>query len=94
MKSTKGGRKIPRFKSDREAAEFWESHALTDYLDELEPVSEKIFWRPKKQVISIRLEREYIESLRAIARRLGIGPTTLVRMWIVEKLRTGASKAK
>ncbi len=78
--------KIPRFKSEKEAREFWDSHNLTDYLEELEEVRAKVFIKPKKQVVSIRLERSHIEALRTIARRMGLGVTTLNRMWVLERL--------
>jgi hypothetical protein len=29
--------KIPNFNSFREEAEFWDSHSIADYLDELKP---------------------------------------------------------
>jgi len=30
--------KIPKFKSDEEAAKFWDTHDSTDYLDELKVI--------------------------------------------------------
>lgn len=29
--------KIPKFKSDKEAAQFWDTHRLTDYEEDLKP---------------------------------------------------------
>ncbi len=43
--------------------------------------------RPLDKVIPVRLPSEEWEELRRQARELGIGPTTLARMWILEKLR-------
>ena len=39
------------------------------------------------KVIPVRLSSEKWEALRKEARELGIGPTTLARMWILERLR-------
>jgi len=43
--------------------------------------------RPLDKVIPVRLPSEKWEQLRHEARELGIGPTTLARMWILDRLR-------
>jgi hypothetical protein len=43
--------------------------------------------QPLDKLIPVRLSSEKWEELRREARELGIGPTTLVRMWVLEKLR-------
>jgi hypothetical protein len=43
--------------------------------------------KPLDKVIPVRLSAEKWEQLRKEARELGIGPTTLARMWILERLR-------
>jgi hypothetical protein len=43
--------------------------------------------KPLDKVIPIRLSTEKWEQIREEARKLGIGPTTLARMWILEHLR-------
>ncbi len=43
--------------------------------------------RPLDKVIPVRLPSDKWEELRREARELGVGPTTLARMWILEKLR-------
>ena len=43
--------------------------------------------KPLDKVIPVRLSSEKWEQLRKEARELGIGPTTLARMWILERLR-------
>ena len=40
------------------------------------------------RAVSFWLSEEDLEELRAIAREKGIGHTTLVRMWVREKLQT------
>lgn len=78
--------KIPKFKSHKEEAEWWDTHDVTE-IEGLELVEEGVFLKPKKQVVSIRLERRLVEQLKRIAQEKGIGHTTLVRMWVIEKLR-------
>jgi hypothetical protein len=43
--------------------------------------------KPLDKVIPIRLSVDKWEQIREEARELGIGPTTLARMWILEHLR-------
>jgi hypothetical protein len=40
------------------------------------------------KVIPVRLPADKWEQIREEARELGIGPTTLARMWILEHLRS------
>jgi hypothetical protein len=43
--------------------------------------------KPLDKVIPIRLQSVHWEKLREQAKELGVGPTTLARMWILERLR-------
>lgn len=43
--------------------------------------------KPLDRVIPVRLPADKWEQIRAEARDLGVGPTTLARMWILERLR-------
>ena len=47
--------------------------------------------RPLDKVIPVRLPSDVWEELRREARTLGVGPTTLARMWILEKLRAASA---
>ncbi len=47
--------------------------------------------RPLDKVIPVRLPSNVWEELRREARTLGVGPTTLARMWILEKLRAASA---
>jgi hypothetical protein len=44
--------------------------------------------KPLDKVIPVRLPADKWEQIREEARGLGIGPTTLARMWILEHLRS------
>ena len=53
-----------------------------------EPMEEEIkFKQPLDKVIGVRVTDAQWKRLCAEAEELGIGPTTLVRMWMIEKLR-------
>lgn len=72
--------------SDREAAEFWETHSVADYWEELAPA--ELAPRPKpRQIVTLRLDPDVIKALRILARRRGINRSALARAWIAERLR-------
>lgn len=66
------------------AVERIEQHDAWDETDEVVPIEVK---RPLDKVIPIRLSGDKWQELREEAREMGIGPTTLARMWILERLR-------
>lgn len=84
--------RIPEFASREEEAEWWDTHDITDYLDELKPVKVR-FAKNLSQGITIRLDPSTLAELRTRAHEKGIGPTTLARMWILEHLRELQEKA-
>jgi hypothetical protein len=50
--------------------------------------------RPLDKVIPVRLPSSAWEELRREAREVGVGPTTLSRMWILERLRSTRAREK
>ncbi len=79
--------KIPKFASEQEESEFWDTHEISDFLDDAEPVDVQfVDARPRKTLISLRLDLETITALKRIAHRRGIGYQTLIRMWVLERL--------
>lgn len=58
-----------------------------DAWDHTSDVVEAAIRRPLDKVIPVRLSSDKWEELRHEAKQLGIGPTTLARMWILERLR-------
>ncbi len=55
--------------------------------DESDEVVQVEVKKPLDKVIPVRLSADKWEELRREARELGIGPTTLARMWLLERLR-------
>jgi predicted DNA binding CopG/RHH family protein len=76
-------KKIPKFKSEKEEAVFWSTHDSTEYESEETKVK---FARPKKKLVSLRLDDKTIHQLKKIAESKGIGYLQLVRMWVLENL--------
>jgi len=78
--------KIPQTDSIQELAEFWDTHDLTDFEDQLEEVIEPVFER--KTVLPIHLQPSEVEVVTQIARSRGIDRTDLIREWVLERIRT------
>lgn len=86
-------RKIPAFRSDREAAEYWAKHDSASYAKDLPTVAVKaspalrrrVAGRAKKPV-TLRLEEGQIAAAKRAAERMSVPYQTLLRMWIAERL--------
>ena len=75
---------------EREAKAIDEGEAWQDD-DEVVVVAAK---RPLDKVIPVRVSAEDWEQLRHEAGEVGVGPTTLVRIWLLERLRRGSSRLR
>ena len=83
--------RIPEFKSIAEEAEFWDTHDFADYQYEFKTVKAR-FAKNLSEGITIRFDAETLIALRSQARKKGVGPTTLARMWILERLNKQRGK--
>jgi predicted DNA binding CopG/RHH family protein len=71
-------RKIPVFRNDREEREFWLTHRVEKFADEMTELEVEIR-PPRTEQIAIRMSKEHLQTLRALAASKGVGHTTLVR---------------
>jgi hypothetical protein len=76
--------KRPAFKTLEEEVEWFETHDSWDDDDEELAVVGKV---PLDTVVPVRVTGDVWRALHREAKELGVGPTTLARMWIMEKLR-------
>ena len=79
--------KIPKFKSDKELAKFWDTHSLADFEEDLTTAKGVVFVKPDRQIVSLRLDRKVVNTIKTLAARKGIGYSSLVRMWLLENVR-------
>ena len=79
-------KKIPEFKTEEEIAAFWDTHDFMDYIEESESIDDVVFERPKKETVSIRLEKSQINEIKMLSHKIGLGYSSLIRSWIIEKL--------
>ena len=95
---------LPEFRSDEEAAEYFQTHSVAEAWNQLpgaEPakvskaVDKSIRERhaTAKSPISIRLGPDQIAAARRIAAAKSVGYQTQLRMWIAEGIRREAKRA-
>jgi hypothetical protein len=96
---------LPGFRSDQEAAEYFEAHSVSDVWDQLPAgkrskpsvaLAKSIRERHEgaKAPISIRLVPEQIASAKKIAAAKSVGYQTQSRMWIAEGIQREMNKRK
>jgi predicted DNA binding CopG/RHH family protein len=94
---------LPKFKSDKEAAAYFERHSMAGLWDQLPEakslkptadLAKRIRDRHAraKSPISLRLEPEQIAAAKHIAAMKSVAYQTQLRMWIAEGIRREASR--
>ena len=82
--------RIPTFKNVEEAAEFFDTHSLAEFEDELEEVTDVRFVVERagpRKAITVRLGQDAAAALTKRAHEQGLASSTLARLWILERLR-------
>src|SRR5205085_5770954 len=81
---------LPQTDSVQELAQFWDTHDVTDFEDELEEVTEPVFARRKGAArplaISVPLAGREARAVERMAQASGISSEQLVRRWVLQKL--------
>lgn len=75
-------------KTDKEIEKIEQGDAWQD----TDTIVELKIKKPLDKVIPIRLQAQHWEKLRELAGEMGVGPTTLARMWILERLSSIGKK--
>ena len=78
---------IPKFKTEAEEREFWETHDSTEYIDWSKAVRARFpNLKPSTQSISLRLPISLLESIRIEANKRDVPYQSLIKIWLAEKL--------
>lgn len=75
---------LPQTDSIQELAQFWDTHDVTDFEDELKEVTEPVF--APRAAIHLDLDSTEAEAVRKIAEAKGIADADLIRGWVREKI--------
>ena len=73
------------FASREEVAEFWDTHDITDYLDELKPVNVE-FSKNLANGVVVRFTSDTLMKVYETARAQGVTMDALIQKWVVERL--------
>jgi len=81
--------KLPRTDSIQKLAEFWDTHDLTDFEQELEEVTEPVF--VGGNAIKVPLESREVRAVEQMAQAKGVCREELIRTWVLQKLARRSS---
>lgn len=76
--------KIPKTDSIKELANFFQTHELADFEDELVEVREPVFVR--RTGLRIHLEPHELKEIKELAEAQGVPQDELVRGWVLQHL--------
>jgi len=79
--------KIPQIDSIQELAQFWDTHDLSEFEEDLEEIKDLVFEKGTQTVMSVPLLPEQAAAVRRIAQSKGIDQAELIREWVKEKLQ-------
>ena len=69
--------KLPQIDSIEELAQFWDTHDLTAFAEELAEVTEPVFERKPVTVIPLHLQPQELEAVRRAAQARGVEEAAL-----------------
>lgn len=72
------------FRNRQKEAEYWEKH-----FDETWTKGKSVkikFAKNLSRTLNIRLDPDTLSNIRNQAKRIGMGPSQLIRMWVMEKM--------
>jgi len=80
---------IKPFDSLEEEAHFWDTHDVSSLIIDPKATLSSLsqIEKEKEASITIRVQKSVKDHLEELARQKGVNPSTLSRMWIIEKLR-------
>lgn len=82
---------ISKASTIEEIADFWDTHSITDYEDQIKQVEVEVSNIVRNRVSLIP---EVHEGIKEAARKRHISPETLVNVWLAERLERENDKRK
>ena len=77
---------LPKFKTEAEEREFWETHDSTEYVDWSRAQRVRFpHLKPSTQAISLRLPLSLLEQIKIEANRRDVPYQSLIKVWLAEK---------
>lgn len=81
-------KKIPKFKSEKEERQFWDTHNSTDYIDWDKAIKNPDFenLKPTSRTISIRLPESLLHSIKTLANKRDIPYQSYMKTILADKV--------
>ena len=76
------------FRDREKEAKFWEEH-FDEAWEAGKPVKVR-FAKNLSETLNMRWDTPTLNRVRKVAKQKGLGPTQLIRMWVMEKLNGGS----
>jgi predicted DNA binding CopG/RHH family protein len=91
----KRNKPLPRFKTEAEERDFWESTDSTDYI-EWSKAKRAVFpdLKPTTRSISLRLPLSLLDAIKNAANKRDVPYQSLIKVWLTEKLGETRHQAK
>ncbi|MDH4395256.1 MAG: BrnA antitoxin family protein [Limnobacter sp.] len=79
---------LPKFETEKDEREFWESHDSSEYLD-LSRAQRAIFpnLKPSTKTISLRLPEGLLDSIKIEANKRDIPYQSLIKAWLAKDVQ-------
>lgn len=78
-------KRIPKFQSLEEAAEFWDTHDFEDYVGDTEPVTIAVRIPRRRISLTVSLDLSVYQQIETLATQRGVRIERMVSAWLKEK---------
>lgn len=81
-------KKVPKFNTEQEEREFWETHDSSDHVDWTKAESVSLSnLKPSTKTTSLRLPEGLLDSIKIEANKRDMPYQSLVKVWLVEDVK-------
>jgi hypothetical protein len=78
-------KRIPKFQTLEEAAEFWDTHDFEDYVGDTEPVTITVKIPTRQMRLTVPLDLKVYQQIETLATQRGVRIEKMVSAWLKEK---------
>ncbi len=81
-------KKVPKFETEQEEREFWETHDSSDHVDWTKAESVSLSnLKPSTKTISLRLPEGLLDSIKIEANKRDMPYQSLIKVWLAEDVK-------
>jgi predicted DNA binding CopG/RHH family protein len=81
-------KKVPKFETEQEEREFWETHDSSDHVDWTKADSVSLSnLKPSTKTISLRLPEGLLDSIKIEANKRDMPYQSLIKVWLAEDVK-------